>query len=332
VRTRPPEISDADVAALLQRSWGLAATSVEYRPVGFGSHHWAVVTDGARWFLTIDDLDTKRRTRDEPRAAVQDRLRAALAAARDLADTGLTFVVAPLPASDGDVVVPLDDRFTAALYPHVDGAARAWGDALSSSDRLAVLDLAIGVHGATSRHARVEDLAVPKLDDLHTALADIGRPWTGGPFAEPARRLLAEHRTGLRRMLEHHRRLARSVLADRDRFVLTHGEPHPGNTMLTEDGLVLVDWDTALVAPPERDLWMIAGDDHTVPRAYTSATGRRVDGDAITCYRLGWDIADIAIYVSLLHDEHTSTDDVTESWRQLQHLLRPTERWPQLLG
>ena len=50
MRTRPPEISDADVAALLQRSWGLAATSVEYRPVGFGSHHWAAchMTQGQR--------------------------------------------------------------------------------------------------------------------------------------------------------------------------------------------------------------------------------------------------------------------------------------------
>ena len=39
--------------------------------------------------------------------------------------------------------------------------------------------------------------------------------------------------------------------------VLTHGEPHPGNTMRTEDGWRLIDWDTARIAPPERDLWSI---------------------------------------------------------------------------
>ena len=32
------------------------------------------------------------------------------------------------------------------------------------------------------------------------------------------------------------------------RMVLTHGEPHPGNTMRTVDGWRLIDWDTALVA------------------------------------------------------------------------------------
>ena len=38
-------------------------------------------------------------------------------------------------------------------------------------------------------------------------------------------------------------------------MLLTHGEPHPGNAMLAADGWRLVDWDTALVAPLERDLW-----------------------------------------------------------------------------
>jgi hypothetical protein len=52
------------------------------------------------------------------------RLRAALATARDLADAGLRFVVAPLVANNNDVVVALDDRFVAALYPHIHGGTR----------------------------------------------------------------------------------------------------------------------------------------------------------------------------------------------------------------
>ncbi len=35
-------------------------------------------------------------------------------------------------------------------------------------------------------------------------------------------------------------------------MVLTHGEPHPGNTLMTNGGWVVVDWDTTLIA--ERDL------------------------------------------------------------------------------
>ena len=59
----------------------------------------------------------------------------------------------------------------------------------------------------------------------------------------------------------------RERLADFDRrvdeasgadLVVTHGEPHPGNLVMVEDSPVLVDWDTVGLAPPERDLWLVA--------------------------------------------------------------------------
>lgn len=94
--------------------------AIEYRPVGFGSHHWSVSAGGDRWFLTVDDLDAKLRSRREARATAADRLRAALTTTRDLLDGGLGFVVAPRRAAGGDVLVPVGERFAAALYPHVE--------------------------------------------------------------------------------------------------------------------------------------------------------------------------------------------------------------------
>jgi hypothetical protein len=114
-------------------------------------------------------------------------------------------------------------------------------------------------------------------------------------------------------------------------FVLTHGEPHPANTIITTEGLVLIDWDTALLVPPERDLWTVAGNDASVLEAYTAATGRPVIDEVLTCYRLSWDINEIALYVALLRNQHTDTADTAESWRNLQHFLRPEARWPHSL-
>jgi hypothetical protein len=331
VRTRPRELSDDDVSGALAEHWRLDVTSIGYVPVGFGSHHWEILAGDRRWFLTLDDLDTKRRSAAEPRDVAHRRLLAALSTARDLADAGLTFVVAPVPAADGGIVASIGERFAAALYPYIDGARREWGDFSSTADRLAVLDLLVDVHGARTSHPIVDDLATPMIDELLAAVADLDRPWTAGPYAEPARALLAEHAAALQRLLGHHRRLAGAALAGTERFVVTHGEPHPGNTMVTADGPVLVDWDTALLAPPERDLWMVTGDDASVVDAYAAVTGRPIVDDVMTCYRLSWDLTEIALYIALLRREHTDTTDVTESWRNLQDYVSLEARWPGLL-
>jgi len=50
------EPRDLDRAALMDSlaEWGIAARSLEYLPVGFGTHHWAAVAmDGSRWFVSV---------------------------------------------------------------------------------------------------------------------------------------------------------------------------------------------------------------------------------------------------------------------------------------
>ena len=71
--------------------------------------------------------------------------------------------------------------------------------------------------------------------------------------------------------------------------------------------------------------------DPTVLDAYVAATGRPILDDVITCYRLSWDLTEIAGYIALLRREHTDTADVTESWRNLRHYLDLDDRWPHLL-
>lgn len=39
---------------------------------------------------------------------------------------------------------------------------------------------------------------------------------------------------------------------------LTHGDIHPGNLLNTETGYFLIDWEEAEIAPPERDLGIMA--------------------------------------------------------------------------
>ena len=57
MNTRPPEVSDDDIVGALASGWGVAPSSVEYAPVGFGSHHWRAADSRGAHFVSVDDLE-----------------------------------------------------------------------------------------------------------------------------------------------------------------------------------------------------------------------------------------------------------------------------------
>jgi spectinomycin phosphotransferase/16S rRNA (guanine(1405)-N(7))-methyltransferase len=99
--------------------------------------------------------------------------------------------------------------------------------------------------------------------------------------------------------------------------VLTHGEPHPGNTLRTKDGWRLIDWDTVKIAPPERDLWLLGGD----LAAYTDTTGVDVLPEMLTLFRLRWEITDLAMEVERFRRPHTGDANDEEGWQILQSVV-----------
>jgi hypothetical protein len=327
VLTPPADLAEAALAAALAQGWGLAVTALEYRPVGWGSHHWDV-TDaaGARWFVTVDELEKNRVGRSEPLAAAFGRLRASLAAARDLRDCGADFVLAPVPGGDGEPVVRLGGRFAVAVYPFIAGRSFEWGEFASADHRLRVLDLVVAVHTAPAtarQHALTDDFTVPHRDELVAAFSPASDAADCGPYARPLSLLVRQHAAPLQWLLARYDQMVHQAQQEPARPVLTHGEPHPGNTMLTADGRwLLIDWDTVLVAPPERDLWSLDPGDGTVLDAYASATGVVPRLSLLDLYRLRWDIADIAIDVSRFRRPHAGTAEDDEAWELLSSLIK----------
>lgn len=332
--TRPSGLPDAVLVDALADGWGVIVQSLEYRAVGFGSHHWSATdTSGSEWFLTVDDLEAKRRSADDRTDDAFDRLRAALITARAVHDSGAGFVVAPVPARDGTVVRRVSERFALAVCPYIEGRTES-GDYRSASDRRAVLEMLVVVHGSRDivvRNARVDDFVLANGDDLLLALGNLEVPWDGGPYSKRAGELLSRHADGVARLLEAYDRLAGDAREEPDRMVLTHGEPHVENVMLTENGRMLIDWDTAMVAPPERDLWMLEPGDGSIAGAYTHATGRPVLSSMLDLYRLRWDLAEIAIYIAHFRRPHDENEDARESWKNLTLFLDPGRRWPSLM-
>ncbi|MET9227570.1 aminoglycoside phosphotransferase family protein [Lentzea sp. NPDC003310] len=271
----PAGLPEPDLHAGLAR-FGITGTPV-YAPVGFGDYHWTV---GDRWFTSVSDLTTK------PLIG----LRRAMETAAALGER-LPFVVAPVRSDDGEVVVPLNERYALSVFPFVAGRSGSFGDPVDAGVR----DLLAALHRCEPPDdTPVAEIDVPGRDALAALLDDPG-DW----FSAPAREVFTEHADVVRARLDDLDRLAARLPDER---VVTHGEPHAGNVIRTPAGLVLVDWDTVGLAPPERDLWLLGGESGF--------------------YALRWAVADIADFTEKLRAPHEQSRDAELTLHYFTSTLR----------
>lgn len=306
MRSRP-DLDDDLLRDALRDGWGFATDSLTFLPVGFGCHHWlATDGEGEHRFVTVDELVL------EPLVQV----RAAYGTAVVVRDAGLDEVVAPLHAVDGSLVLTLPNGWAISLFPFLDVAddTTGWRDA--------ALDVVTRLHRIDAEvPARPDDLSIPQREGLAAALDALGSPWDRGPYGERARAHLDAHAADLVTLLDRYDRMAAVVLAEPERFVVTHGEPHHANVVRVADGgWALVDWDTACLAPPERDLWHLEHDAARLPVAARQ--------EVLDLYRLWWDLTETAIYATDLHGPHDD-EDAAVQWAGLVEHCDPTARWPE---
>jgi spectinomycin phosphotransferase len=324
VLTEPRDLDRSELKRVLKDRWGLRDPRLEYLAVGFGSHHWrAIDARGTRRFVTVDDLEADFHAAphaDSAFAALDAAFRTA-ALLRD--DAKLEFVLAPLFDRDGAVIRRLSDRYSVTVSLLVDGESSEYGPYEGPDDRR-VMGAVLGrLHAATEHVAtdlpRREDFALPSRAALVDALHDLNRAWDFGPFAEPARKLLRVSARELERRLQEYDELVVRVRESSDSWVITHGEPHRANVIRgSQGGVHLVDWDTTLIAPRERDLQMVLDQDLTGWDEYSALVGAAtLDHDALRLYRSWWDLADVAVFVAGFRRPHERTEDTVASWEVL---------------
>ncbi len=318
MKERPGHIDQRDLARILREQWGLVPGRLRHLPVGFGDHHWELTGGaGGRWFVTVAELAGGWRGAG-PAAGFAD-LRASMETVTALRRAGLEFAVAPVPTAGGQALARLGAGHAVAVFPYVGRAAGDFGDGLPGRDRLALIAILARLHGATPlarRTALARSPTPASRPALEAALGELSRPWSGGPYSEPARRLLARRAARLSRALARFDELVRAA-AGSGPPVITHGEPHPGNIMRSGGRLLLIDWDTVGLGLPERDLWMAAGDDSGAVGRYTELTGRPVSGAAMDLYRLRWSLDDIALAVRDFRAPHEQNEDSGLTWETL---------------
>jgi hypothetical protein len=322
VLTPPAGLSSGALEEVIEQAWGVAVASLEYRPVGFGSHHW-VATDnlGLRHFVTVDELSSESRIGDEV-SVLGLHLRPALAAATDLRALGCSFVVAPI-ATKADHPFVQFESYAVALFPFVEGQSFSFEESFGEAGRERVLEVVAALHRVpidAIRPPATDGFVVPWLDQLDRS-RHYDESGSNGPHTAVASQLLIDNEAEIGRLIARYQTLVTQYLSDPGPVVVTHGEINPGNVMVTSEGWLIVDWDTVLLAPPERDLWRLAQGGGSVLRAYADATGTTPNERLVDLYGIRWDLAEIASFAAEFRRPHEDTEDSRKALEILRSVI-----------
>jgi spectinomycin phosphotransferase len=248
-----PDIADDTVLASLLAAYNIHGAQVDFLPLGADQSsavYRITAGDGRAYFLKL-----RRGRFDE----------VSLALPKFLGDQGIEQIIAPLPATAGQLQVPMGD-FHLALYPFVAGrdgyevkmSKGQWRDFAAALRRIhtAVLPPALG------RQVRRESFSARWRETVKSTLVRA----RVGPFAdalaEEAAVFLTSKLDEILTLVARGEQLAEAFQARAPKFVLCHADIHAGNLHLAGDGdgaCYIVDWDEAILAPKERDLMSIGG-------------------------------------------------------------------------
>jgi len=290
-----PDLEDKRIIACLQNQYGLGVVQIDFLPLGADLNtavYRIVTTGGIPYFCKL------RRDRfDEASVAVP----------KFLSDLGFRQVIPPLRIQTGNLWAELDP-FKVILYPFVEGydgfkvnlSDQHWvefGKALKSFHSAVIPpSIARGVPRETYS---------PKWREIvRSFLARL----EGEAFTEPvAGELAAFLKTKYaetQKLVARTERLAVTLQSQNPKSILCHADIHVGNLLIgPKDELYLVDWDTLIFAPKERDLMFIGGGlgggGHTpqeeISLFYQGYGQTQIDPIALAYYRCERIIEDIAV-------------------------------------
>ena len=255
MRTEPDGFDKSTLIELLRDRYLLEVAALTFVPYGIDS--WSFVAtgrDGNRCFVKL--------THDESTSAAsawEMPLMAALATAR---------IPVPRPIADRDgaymnALGPSRVRVLEYLPGRTLEHETEWPDAILGP----VAEAVAGIHASTNgvRHLvpKVEDFELPFIPGLTTTLAAFDKA-DGFPAEDKTVSALVElvvpRARDLNQAIARLQRLRDFTSSRRSDQLLCHTDIWGSNLMLSDDGAMhVLDWDGALIGPPERDLFMFAG-------------------------------------------------------------------------
>ena len=269
-----PELPDEAVVGGLHDAYHIDVSELEFLPVGNDSQAWSYsVQSGKRYYLKM---------RREPASTYP------LAVTRYLKSRGVREVVAPILTKTGRLMHRVE-TFALALFPFVEGRV-AMDAGLATEQKTELGKILKRMHSMSmtpdlASIARTETF-VPKWGRL---VRSLDQELCDRRHTDLITRELAagwcSRRKEILSIVERCEYLGGKLKRSSGAGVLCHGDIHAANILIDHRGeLRIVDWDETVIAPKERDLMFISGDE-VVMGGYGSTV---IDPVAFAYYCYEW--------------------------------------------
>lgn len=319
----PPDLADAHIAACLHDSYEKTVARATFLPIGADLNtavYRVDTTDGTPYFLKL-----RRGDFDQIAVAVPAFLHH---------NQGITAIMAPLPAANGQLSVR-SEGFDWMLFPFIEGA-NGFDQALEDNQWITFGAAMSALHTATLPAEWLQRIPQERYDPhwrtLVTMLdAQVDQPTFDDPIARECATLWQRKRREIRTLVARAEQLAH-VLRQRELpFVVCHGDIHSWNVLCdTDGGFHIVDWDTLIRAPKERDLmfigsgigaiWNTAREEALFYQGYGAPC---IDRAALSYYRYERIVTDIAVTGEQIFGVQGSADDRAEGLHQISSQFLP---------
>ena len=307
----------------LSTAYGLPLQTITFFPEGEDSYGYVVAAEtGEKYFAKASTSVPNSRLQ------VASRLRN---------QCDISGIVAPLETQNGELSVPWQN-FRVALFPFIEGKSRwdLWkvGKDFADTELSQTAALLATIHGCTdavtSNNLTVATYDLPLRQELHRVLEAPRKIPPRNGYQKQLLEAIAQHSSEILQTLERYDSLGRSASALHTPFVITHGDPTPGNLIIdAENRLHIIDWDGVCLGPPEKDLVSFTGERfEVVLESYLAKrrNGGALHADIFGFYIYEWTLNEIRDYGTKILFKNSDTQQNEYDWESLQDYLPPDRK------
>ncbi len=318
-----PALKDVSIVACLQNEYGLSIAEITFLPLGADlgtAVYRAIADDETLYFVKLRRGDFNE---------------ASVTVPKFLSDLGIKQIISSLPTQTGRLWASLAP-YKVILYPFVAGRN---GFEVNLSDQQRVEFGAVLKKFHTADIPAVLTNCVPRetfsprwRKTVRLFLTRIEKESFADPVAAELAVFLRTKRDETLALVTRAEQLAAALRAQTPEFILCHGDIHAWNLLLDANGvLYIIDWDTLIFAPKERDLMFVGsglgGNGHTLQEEetlfYQGYGDTQVNLIALAYYRYERIIEDIAVICEQIFLSDTGGEDRIQALGVLQSNFRP---------